>query len=70
MTLKNKGEMWMTTDELSDLVRAHAAARMGIPMPVVGEVFWGWCPGVGPVPHVRIESVPNVVPLRRRVERR
>lgn len=60
---KSEGELWLSSDELSDIVRRHVAHALGVPCPVAGSVIWAWSPGKGPVAHVTIESVPNVVPI-------
>jgi hypothetical protein len=62
---KPEVDVYLSTQELSDLVRRTVAAREGIPLPVAGDVHWLWSPGVGAVARVvNLRHVPNVRALR------
>lgn len=56
-------EIWLSTDEVSDLVRKLAVVKSGVKLPVYGEVTWLWSPGVGPVARVEVRHVPKVTML-------
>lgn len=65
-----RGEMFFSTDELSDVVRELAARRLGVELPVAGRVTWMWAPGQGPVARVEVEHLSNVTRLRPKAESR
>lgn len=64
------GEIFFSTEELSHFVRELAAVKLGVALPVYGEVQWMWAPGQGPVVRVTVEHLPNVTPLAGRRPRR
>jgi hypothetical protein len=58
-------EVQLTTSELQDIVSEWFARKVGMPMPVKSEFYWGWTPGTGPAAIVTLEPVgENVLPLR------
>ena len=59
-----RGELYLSTIDLEHLLRDHVASRLGVPLPVYGEVTWTWSPGLGPVARVTVEHLPNVHQLR------
>lgn len=61
-----KASVTLTTAQLEQVVAEWMARSQGLALPVKHTARWGWVPEQGPVlVRMEIESVPNVVPLRK-----
>jgi len=61
-----KAGVTLTTDQLEKVVAEWMARTTGLASPVRHKAYWGWVPDQGPVlVRMEIESVPNVVPLKK-----
>lgn len=61
-----KASVTLTTEMIEQVIAEWMANTKGLALPVKHTAQWGWVPDQGPVLlRMEIESVPNVVPLRK-----
>lgn len=65
-----QAEVVLSSDDLEKIVNEWFARKVGMALPVTGELVWFWTPGRGPVAAVTIRPAgENVLPLRPRAAR-